>query len=761
MQTGGGGFAGAVGSQDQLVDYKVTIGFPGSVQSSFQDITKCVVSVDIQQSVTTNLPDGTTLISGYPSSAATIVLSGMLNQAAGIPLVEAQSAYWLFNPNDSTSPMWRTTRGGLSVTVQAGFWDGASAADLVTKFTGTIDQVTCSNGTVTLMCRDNRSTITNQATLPPVITQAPYNAGLTSGYAIDYLLRHSSPGKYLSWPAQHPNCVLSVGFESSIWAEVGTLKSGFVQDPLFSPGPYGTGLGSNDSTLTVYTPSAPLLTTDNICCHLLSGGDFDVNINDDPATYQVTFQRGGTTLFLYTTSPSGQTVAAWSLTAGNHELEFSVSWPASSTSVTGTVWIDGVPNAVSFAAKDVRPVGQSFLIVAAVGGTPGGLRGMQLTNEASYATYYPFTPTLVLDPAGSLNPLTALPDVSGRDTWSVLQDIASAEAAVIGFDELGVMHFTNRQTIKTLASARSITSTTSLLGLDSLEQMSLCATHVQVPVNQIFIGQVQNVWVASNVVSVPAAGSTTFIATTSSPVVGAATNDAGFWPVGSTPAGNTWRACVAADGNGDAVTFGISLSVVQLSPTSFTVTLTNSSLFPVYMVQPVVDANPVTPTGTPFIAITGQPVSSVINTVAPNGGVGVAGPVIADAQWPSVANGGAVSNTQFGEVVLALPSDDWCQDLPSAQALADYLIGDLHYPKPLFRNVAIIADARLQLLDRVTLVDPDVSQVSSDALLIGIETRLSAGQWTQTIDARAWNRPGAWVLGVPGRSELGVTTYIY
>lgn len=768
MQTAGGGFAAAITSHDQLVDYKMSIGFPVSVPSYYQDVTKCVVSVDLNESVTTQLPDGTTLISGYPSASMRVVLAGMLNQAPGVAMVEADTIHRLMNPNDSASAMWRLTCGGLPITWQAGLWDGASSADLVTKYTGTLDKITCSNGVVTLTCRDQRSTITNPAALPPVVTQPPYNAALTSEFAIDSLARHASPSQYYSWPAPHTNSVLAIGFRSSIWPEVGSLYPGFAQGPVFMAGAYGTCLAPT-SLLTAYSLAAPVLTTDKLCGHFITSADgLALNINDDPSTYQIAIQRAAGTIFLESNSPSGQSFASFAV-SGTVEVEFSVAWAASSTSVTGTMWLNGVSHAISFTAKDARPVGRSFTICAVT----GPIEGLQITTESSYASRYPFAPTLLIDAGGSLNSLTALPDVNGKDSWSVLQDIASAEAAVIGFDELGRLRFVNRNTIRTMASVRSITSTDSLVALDTDAQMALCATHVQIPVNALTVQAPGNAWISPDVTAVPANSIVQRFVNTDTIVLNVATADSGFWIDGGTIGLTYFRACTTADGTGATVKTGIRIWVEQLSAKRLRIAIVNSNGFAVYLCNPVEygGVGSGNATGQGFIVIGGQKVTSVND--AQNNGITAPGSVVVDEQWPILitnpplatgevtTSGGATTNTQFGDILLPLPANDWVQNSASADTMALFLIRDLHYPKPQYRNVTIIPDPRLQLLDRVTLVDPDVSQVNDDALIVGITTALRAGTYQQNIDARAVHRPGDWVLGLVGRSELGSTTYLY
>ena len=75
--------------------------------------------------------------------------------------------------------------------------------------------------------------------------------------------------------------------------------------------------------------------------------------------------------------------------------------------------------------------------------------------------------------------------------------------------------------------------------------------------------------------------------------------------------------------------------------------------------------------------------------------------------------------------------------------------------------LAILLVFVLQNLDRVTLVDTDISGISADALVIGINMSLANGTYSQSLDVRFWARPGAWILGVRGFSELSQTTWIY
>jgi hypothetical protein len=229
-------------------------------------------------------------------------------------------------------------------------------------------------------------------------------------------------------------------------------------------------------------------------------------------------------------------------------------------------------------------------------------------------------------------------------------------------------------------------------------------------------------------------------------VVGLAVTDSGEMPSGGGVAGNTyWRACKASNGAGARVTTGISIMCVQTSPTQIQMTITNTNIFPVYMVTPIGVGFPAAQNGQPAVSIGGQFVSS--NAIAADGTVAATpATVTADATW---------NVTATNESLLALSANPWRQRLDVCQQLALDVLSDLNGTKPLIQNVRIIADPRLQRGDRVTLEVAD--GVFQDAIIQNIHNE---DDWTMTVDMRATSSPGAWLLGVVGSSELGATTFI-
>lgn len=759
MQTASGAFAAVMLLPDQTVLQRILLTLPAfqadgvtAIPSSYSDVSTCVVSIQGDVAATTTVPEGTLLINGYSSAAATIVLSGPLKQASGVQTVDTMTVGKLFNSNDPTSPLYRLPKVGMRVVLQEGRWVGGSTPEYITVGTLIVDTCAVSNGAVTLTLIDGRNAIRGQAATPPVITQTPYNAGLTSEYAVDYLFRHSSPGQYLSWPPQRPNCVLAVGFRSSLWPEVGTYAS-YTQHPVFAPGVFGTGYA--ESFGATYTLASPIATTQTVFVEFWATPGMEVSINDTAVGNQFTIQWQADTgnLAWWTTTSSGQSGATVTSvgTTGSHYISVKFTWALGSTTCAYVVSVDSTAHSGNLTALDAR--GSAPFTTVAVFGNPGTVEALQVTTETAPASNSGFAPTLILDP--SLNPLTALPDTSSQDIWAALQDIAAAEAAVINIDELNIAHFTNRNSIAAKTSTLTVSSRINLTGLDSLEQLSTVATHVTAPVNQLIINQRLGVWAGNDVYSVPGNGTLVINAMTQNPIVNVDTPDIGFFPIAGPGNRTTWRACATPDGQGAAVTSGVSMALVQSGPTQVQITVTNTNSATVYLIQPLSYSDTTVPAATPFITFAAQPVTNQnVNPVT--GGAIAGGAVTADSQWPP---GNAKGNTLWGEILLPLPANDWLQDFDAAQALTDFYLSDFYLPKPLLRNASIVSDPRLQLLDRITVVDPDVSQVNADALVVGIHMQLGGGQglWTRSLDLRMWNAPGLWIVGV---SELGVDTFI-
>ena len=119
-----------------------------------------------------------------------------------------------------------------------------------------------------------------------------------------------------------------------------------------------------------------------------------------------------------------------------------------------------------------------------------------------------------------------------------------------------------------------------------------------------------------------------------------------------------------------------------------------------------------------------------------------------------------VSASRFGEVVWSMTGNPWIQDFASAFNLAQAVVLDGYVPRPNLVGITIVPDPTLQLSDLIHIQDPDVTMVDDYARIWGWTLSITPDSWSMTLDARSIAPPGAWILGIPGRSELGTTSYL-
>lgn len=762
MQTASGTFANWVSSNGFVVEHKVTVDLPAG---DFSDMSLVVESIEIDRQTTTDMPDGSRLITGYPIAEATVVLSGAITAGGGTITVAE-----LYNPYATDSPLYLKDAIEAAIAIETGIYLGTSGTpELITGFTGVIDDYTIDpDGTVTLTCLDNGNKLTIAPNVPAFPANylrglIPIQPGLTAVWPLDYVLR--AAGVY-SGPAPRTGCAFYMSGHGSLWPEIMGVPS-LVQvanhalsgPPSWVPGAWGAGQTAADAQLNAGMSNAIGFDNGNSVYV-----EFSVESSAGASTLKATVEAAGGAgddAFSVSAVQDASGLLTVSAVIIRNSTEFDISTTAASRTFPGktgwheigalltftgattasySVWVDGTLTTASLTGV---PAGTKQVLDSVVINSQLPIDTVQITTESAPGGPAAFTPTAILD--ASLNTgLVTCPDVGGKDAWgSVVQPIAEAELAVAGFDETGVFRFTNRDTLRSASSVRSITSTASLKALGVQVSGASVANHVQMPFNSLNIGAPAVIWSASDVISIAAYSTYSTIITTDTPVVGVPSADSGYAPVtGLQVAGDIyWRAAHAADGTTGAVTSGVAIAVTQLSPTSLALAITNGNAFTVYMVNPAGAADG--DTGDAYVLLGGLPV--------------IATGMTADAEYPAPADGGSKS-TRYGEKLFQVAQNDWVQDLDFAQLITSAILHDQRRPKPLWRDMDIVADPRLQLADRVTISDPDGSLIEDDGRIFSINFKSSATEWDQTIDARAVSRPGAWVLGKAGRSELGDTT---
>lgn len=408
------------------------------------------------------------------------------------------------------------------------------------------------------------------------------------------------------------------------------------------------------------------------------------------------------------------------------------------TGVIDAAAVDPQAGTVTLTCIDRRSLLRSIPNLGAVAGS----QSMTLTSRDAITAILAAAGggfATALDP--SLNVLQVIPPVSG-DPWQVIQQIADAELAVAGFDEYGVFRFTNRATLASAGSVRDVTSAASLKTLQIASSAASVVNRVTVPYTSwnfaapSLVYQLRTVWrilpqETRTITMRPDTLVTSLDLTVSKLPDGHTANDG--------------RSYFRASSDRSGITeFPGTLTFAVSQPDSQTIKVVvknTATRTTAWLASPASYAD--LTVGTPSLWIGGV-------AVTPDD------ELTADVQWPP----GAAASSRWGEVAYQAQSNPWVQDDATAADLADDILADSPRPRPDLTDISIVPDFRLQLTDRIRLVDPDRSGVDEYAVIFGENIHIEDGQVSHSLDARTVTFPGGWVLGVAGRTELGVTTYI-
>lgn len=758
---------------------------------AYPNASLAVESIEVDREITTDMPDGTRLIAGYPAATADIILSGSLDAN---DLTQTPAS--LFNPYNALSVLYRGDAVGAKVTSKSGLYTGSSnTPELITTFTGTLDDYEYDpiTGTVELYCIDYRTKLKTAPGLPSFSGQpAPsalntFTPFLTAHYGLDYLLR--SAGIYSS-PPPRAGSMFFASMHGSMWPEisgplngVGPLTSGapanwaagkwspqtvalpcatYAQLDLSETGPVAAGVTNGMAYMEMtgaWDPSTVSAGSFIVTGHAVTTSsvtaNYKVKVSTDGAGHLVVSAIFTPYNLSGAGTPQGSTVN-YSETAGDFTVGVQFFW-TSPTSLTVTIFVNNEAANVqtfTFTSGHTDSTHTELDSMHFENDTSLPVENICISTEYAGNTYASanFVPTAYLDASLNTN-LTCLPDVTGNDSWQVIQQICDAETAVGGFDENGVFRFQNRVTLRGVPNSGVLDGQINLETAQIGMMLSTVANHVQVPVNVQAIQAPSAIWQATDTIAIDAGQSVVLNVTLQSPAINVALTDSGVTPSGGgTPGLTTFRASSDPFGNGAELT-AINISIVQISPTELQITAHNNYVFAVYLVTP---AGYVDPQGSPALTIGGQTVSAG-STTATDITDEVAAGVLADWQWPPLTEGGAVTNKR-GEILITVASNVWQQDYNTALILASDIGGDLIAPRPIITNITIVADPRIQLVDRRTLNLTDQG-ITGDVTISGVTFNSSATQFDQTLVVRAVSRPGDWIMGDTVYSVMGATTY--
>lgn len=807
MQATSSGFKTVIAGNDVPVVARVRLTLP---IPEYSDVTVAVESIKVDRELTTDMPEGTRLVAGYPAASATVVLSGLVDRTD-----ETKSIAWLLNPFQTDSPMFRLDATGSDVVIEAGV-RVQGAKEMQTVFTGSIDSMLFDpeTGKATLTCIDRRNRLRAPVNIPCAtsisITAFVTGVGvpgiryiwapqmLTALWPLHFIFAANG---YHTNPPPRPGCILYASCAGSMFPEVGgspsssqgPMPDGSVPDPVpgfwsvqvpgVAPLDGAVNVSSSADTsvsmrtgMTIYCEgwvNIPAEPTSADYAEAVIGWRMSSRLNANFGDYWWVDLRGPASAlkmvgaFGRGSSPTTSTTQTdWNTTtkattAGWHRIGFATTY-TSATTAQISWWIDGV----------LQQTG-GLTVTAAVGSSEWNtstnayieayvpVDTVQMTTEAAPDPASAFTPNCFLD--ASLNNLTAIPDVTGLDGWGVLQQITQAECGVVGFDEYGIPRFQNRASLHQSSASRVVSAKSSLKRTQVSLDSSMVRTQVTVPINVLQVQNPSVVWSASETYSVAGNGTFSMLITTENPVakLSNASLNIGFIPVGGPNFNNPlsvltgYRGCKAVNGVGPAVN-NLSFSCSQVAPTTLRIEVKNPNPYRVYLVNP--SGYPSAP-GTPSIVVSGQFVTAT--AIVPDSTVGetTSSGRSVRAQWPPAAEGGAAANPR-GVVELALEPNLWMQNPGTGTTLANDLLEDLYEPRPVFQSIEVVADSSLQLVDRLTLDAKSTANIYDDLIVTGLSLSVSKSQFSQSISGRSIGKPGGWIMGQPGRSEMGVSTYV-
>ncbi len=343
----------------------------------------------------------------------------------------------------------------------------------------------------------------------------------------------------------------------------------------------------------------------------------------------------------------------------------------------------------------------------------------------------------------SLTRLTWMPDIDGPQVWDVLKDAATGELGALYVDELGVVHFDNRSTIKGRKVAANSVANLTRDNFYNVQPESVLSSIVnQVPwsVDTKLAFPFSPVYSSgsANQYQVPANTTQTWPISNSG-VQSIRLGNVNWHPQaqgyanpvnpgeygGAGPSGTfTWQDWMQIYGPDFWFDGFTAYSAGSTSPGGQPPAATGLNAVPQigtvnggpdtrYMTLSLINSN-----------TSGGALEFAVNDNTPFLKVG--GTVVQDQGTTSGIAQDATSIAQFGSRNQPLPTSDWLQDAVYAPTLAASLLADTKQPKPYFQTADIVGDPRMQLQDVVTLLDPLGLGANMPVSVVGINRKIDS-----------------------------------
>jgi hypothetical protein len=721
-----------------LVRLRVDWARTGSYADAIDDLSADVVSVDLTRDLTTDLPAAAKLFAGAAAAEATVTLAH--RDPAGDP---AKHGAWFYSALNSASPLFSYRRKGAPAVLELGFVT-ATGLEYVTVLTGRVRSLQVSSGGRVAVMRisDSSEDMRKQVVLPMIIADgdigeaAVIRPGLNTTFLADWTARKCG---YYASPPPRSGCKFSATMHGSGYPEVGTIESHhgeFGSKLSYSPTPtFPTAAkwvqavntdGSAGQSMRYFLGGSGVISTNNTREVLLEGW-FKLNstgvdqpffvLFDDTATTEpfisfwwqtstgrlsCTFNRGGADNTNRTTGTAGPIVSpgtsSWhyyamqaSFTSTGVDVTFRFDGTTSGPFNVATPSVTGAPEILKVQVGRGRCSSYSDTLL------DGLTEAVQATTESTTSNWNnAFVPTAQIVASSAIdNRLVATP-TAAEEGWSLLQEIAKADFATTGFTESGLLFYWPRNrwtTAPYTTSQRTLTSSTALKELESVEATDQVRNRVIIRARIPEVTDSKTIWKLGGRKRIGASSSIVVWSRLAEPVGNVDTSVVYGTSLGS----SRYLAGTRLDGTGSQVS-NLTFDVEVISPTRIKSTITNPNGFTVYLAG---DANASTTyDGKPYYWLDGQAVT--FNTETTGG----------DEYAEAVD---ATSISDYGiEQLLEIEDSDFRQDSDSIQEIADALLVDLANPGPALSDMPAVGDPRIQLGDRLTIVDPEGLAMSAD-----------------------------------------------
>jgi hypothetical protein len=339
----------------------------------------------------------------------------------------------------------------------------------------------------------------------------------------------------------------------------------------------------------------------------------------------------------------------------------------------------------------------------------------------------PWLPTTYTKPAAvdrlQNRQLTGIaPGAKPVEAWTLLQQVAGAERALVWVDYDGVPTVWSRARLNSpdaLTAVRTVTAKTDLLSLSYRDDRDMIRNIVRVPYSPITAAGSTPIWSLTELASIPAGESRVY--------------KVKFDALASSTLVVDGRANTSSAGTGTAYSFsaifgnGVAVNVTLTSPTTADLTARNITNTTLYLVDG---------SGVPYLILSGQP----LKTEEP----------------PDVEVSDAASRTEFGDSPLDVTGNPWIQTEAFARGTAFQLLALLRDEQVVFDDIVIPGDPTLEPFDRIRLQDPTGLVLDTPLTLENVSDEFTNPGYESALVARPAR--GQWIAGGPGvGTPIGTT----